>query len=120
MSAINAAADDGAVSDGALFDSAAFDSAVFRQVINNFASGVVVITTVHDGVAHGATVSAISSLSLDPPMLLVCLNSRSATQEAVRSSGQFAVNILADMITTHTEHAKSTQRAGTLRYGGGL
>ena len=42
------------------------------------------------------TVSAVSSLSLEPPMLLVCLNAASATQEAVRRSGRFAVNILAE------------------------
>jgi flavin reductase (DIM6/NTAB) family NADH-FMN oxidoreductase RutF len=61
----------------------AFDGAVFRRVIGNFMSGVVVITTELDGAPHGMTVSAVSSLSLDPPMLLVCLNSRSGTQEAV-------------------------------------
>jgi 4-nitrophenol 2-monooxygenase / 4-nitrocatechol 4-monooxygenase, reductase component len=75
---------------------AAFDGTVFRRVISNFMSGVVVITTTHDGVPHGMTVSAVSSLSLDPPMLLVCLNASSATQEAVRSAGRFAVNILAE------------------------
>jgi flavin reductase (DIM6/NTAB) family NADH-FMN oxidoreductase RutF/DNA-binding GntR family transcriptional regulator len=75
---------------------AGFDGAVFRRVISNFMSGVVVITTRHDGVQHGMTVSAVSSLSLDPPMLLVCLNSASATQEAVRRCGRFAVNILAE------------------------
>jgi 4-nitrophenol 2-monooxygenase / 4-nitrocatechol 4-monooxygenase, reductase component len=42
------------------------------------------------------TVSAVSSLSMDPPMLLVCLNSGSTTQEAVHRSGRFAVNILAE------------------------
>jgi flavin reductase (DIM6/NTAB) family NADH-FMN oxidoreductase RutF/DNA-binding GntR family transcriptional regulator len=75
---------------------AAFDGTVFRRVISNFMSGVVVITTTHDGVPHGMTVSAVSSLSLDPPMLLVCLNASSATQEAVRAAGRFAVNILAE------------------------
>jgi 4-nitrophenol 2-monooxygenase / 4-nitrocatechol 4-monooxygenase, reductase component len=74
----------------------AFDGTVFRRVISNFMSGVVVITTTHGGVPHGMTVSAVSSLSLDPPMLLVCLNAASATQEAVRAAGRFAVNILAE------------------------
>jgi flavin reductase (DIM6/NTAB) family NADH-FMN oxidoreductase RutF len=41
-------------------------------------------------------VSAVSSLSLDPPMLLVCLHAGSATQDAVSKSGRFAVNILAE------------------------
>jgi flavin reductase (DIM6/NTAB) family NADH-FMN oxidoreductase RutF/DNA-binding GntR family transcriptional regulator len=74
----------------------AFDAAVFRQVIGNFMSGVVVLTTVDGGRRYGMTVSAVSSLSLDPPMLLTCLHGRSPTQEAVRSSGRFAVNILGE------------------------
>ncbi len=74
----------------------AFDATIFRRVISNFMSGVVVITTEHDGSRRGMTVSAVSSLSLDPPMLLICLNSASATQEAVHRSGRFAVNILAE------------------------
>jgi flavin reductase (DIM6/NTAB) family NADH-FMN oxidoreductase RutF/DNA-binding GntR family transcriptional regulator len=75
---------------------AAFDATVFRRVIGNFMTGVVVITTEHEGVRRGMTVSAVSSLSMDPPMLLVCLNSGSSTQEAVYRSGRFAVNILAE------------------------
>src|SRR3954451_24570658 len=74
----------------------AFDGTVFRRVISSFMSGVVVITTTDGGAPRGMTVSAVSSLSLDPPMLLVCLNSSSATQEAVRRCGRFAVNILAE------------------------
>ena len=72
------------------------DAAVFRRVIGNFASGVVVITTSVGGRRSGATVSAVSSLSLDPPMLLACLHSASSTQEAVREAGVFAVNVLAE------------------------
>ncbi|MGK5683440.1 flavin reductase [Actinoplanes sp. URMC 104] len=69
---------------------------VFRQVIGHFTSGVVVITAVQDEVPYGMTVSAVCSLSLDPPMLLACLNTASRTQEAVRRSGLFAVNILGE------------------------
>jgi flavin reductase (DIM6/NTAB) family NADH-FMN oxidoreductase RutF/DNA-binding GntR family transcriptional regulator len=77
-------------------DTPAFDATVFRRVIGNFMTGVVVITTEHDGARRGMTVSAVSSLSLDPPTLLVCLNAGSSTQEAVHRSGRFAVNILAE------------------------
>jgi flavin reductase (DIM6/NTAB) family NADH-FMN oxidoreductase RutF/DNA-binding GntR family transcriptional regulator len=73
-----------------------FDAAVFRQVIGHFMSGVVVITTRHEGQPYGMTVSAVSSLSMEPPMLLVCLHSASGTQDAVARSGRFAVNILAE------------------------
>lgn len=75
---------------------ATFDAPVFRRVIGAFTSGVVIVSVTNDGVRFGATVSAVSSLSLDPPMLLVCLNSASATQRAVRAAGVFAVNVLAE------------------------
>ncbi|MEX2291088.1 MAG: flavin reductase [Mycobacteriales bacterium] len=69
---------------------------VFRDVIGCFASGVTVITTTSNGVDHGTTASAVSSLSMDPPMLLICLNKTSETQAAVLESGVFGVNILAE------------------------
>jgi 4-nitrophenol 2-monooxygenase / 4-nitrocatechol 4-monooxygenase, reductase component len=69
---------------------------VFRDVIGRFASGVTVITTTAGGVPYGTTASAVSSLSMDPPMLLVCLNKSSETQRAVAESGVFGVNILAE------------------------
>jgi flavin reductase (DIM6/NTAB) family NADH-FMN oxidoreductase RutF/DNA-binding FadR family transcriptional regulator len=67
---------------------------VFRDVVSRFASGVTVITTQHDGVDYGMTASAMCSLSLEPPMVLVCVNRRAGTRAAVSSSGAFAVNIL--------------------------
>jgi len=66
----------------------------FREVIGHFASGVTVITTTIDGELHGTTASAVSSLSLEPPMLVVCLNLRSATQAAIIRSARFGVSIL--------------------------
>lgn len=72
------------------------DHAVFRDVVGHFASGVTVITTSHEQRRHGVTASAVSSLSMDPPMLLVCLNRQRAANEAVRASGVFAVNILSE------------------------
>ena len=71
------------------------DAAVFRRVIGSFMSGVVVITTSDGELPHGMTVSAVSSLSMDPPMLLACLNTTSRTQDVVTRTGVFAVNILA-------------------------
>jgi flavin reductase (DIM6/NTAB) family NADH-FMN oxidoreductase RutF/DNA-binding GntR family transcriptional regulator len=68
----------------------------FRDVIGRFASGVTVITTRVDDQDFGSTVSAVSSLTDEPPMLLVCLNKASATGQAVKRSGTFAVNVLAE------------------------
>ena len=70
------------------------DRDTFRHVIGHFASGVTVLTTQHGGEDFGATASAVSSLSLDPPMLLVCLNTRGSTQQAIHGSRAFGVNIL--------------------------
>ncbi|HSA49693.1 MAG TPA: flavin reductase family protein [Yinghuangia sp.] len=68
----------------------------FRDLIGRFASGVTVITTVCDGVPYGTTASAMTSVSLDPPMLLVCMNKSSATGQAIAASRHFAVNVLAE------------------------
>src|SRR6478609_3337841 len=72
------------------------DAADFRHVIGHFTSGVAVITTHHDGHAHGMTASAVCSLSLEPPMLLVCASLRAPTQAAILAAGAFAVNILGE------------------------
>ncbi len=72
------------------------DQQVYRDVIGRFASGVTVITTTVDGAPVGTTASAVSSLSLEPPMVLVCLNKTSDTQAALLKSGAFCVNILAE------------------------
>jgi flavin reductase (DIM6/NTAB) family NADH-FMN oxidoreductase RutF/DNA-binding GntR family transcriptional regulator len=68
----------------------------FRDVIGHFASGVTVITAMHDGERRGTTASAVSSLSLEPPMVLICLNKTSATARAVAAARRFAVNILGE------------------------
>jgi flavin reductase (DIM6/NTAB) family NADH-FMN oxidoreductase RutF/DNA-binding GntR family transcriptional regulator len=68
----------------------------FRDVIGHFASGVTVITSRHDGEPKGTTASAVTSLSLEPPMVIVCLNKTSSTGQAVSASGRFAVNILGE------------------------
>jgi flavin reductase (DIM6/NTAB) family NADH-FMN oxidoreductase RutF len=66
----------------------------FRDVMGHFASGVTVITTLDGEEPLGTTASAVSSLSLEPPMLLVCLNVESVTGQGVKRSGAFGVNIL--------------------------
>ncbi len=73
---------------------AALEQDIFREVIGSFASGVTIITTAAEGKDRGTTASAVSSLSLEPPMLLICLNTTSDTQTAILTSGVFAVNIL--------------------------
>ena len=69
---------------------------VFRDVIGRFASGVTIITTTAGDTDFGTTASAVSSLSMDPPMMLICLNRTSDTQAAILQAGVFGVNILAE------------------------
>jgi 4-nitrophenol 2-monooxygenase / 4-nitrocatechol 4-monooxygenase, reductase component len=70
------------------------DGETFRDTIGHFASGVTIITAQHDGTNFGVTANAVTSVSLEPAMLLVCLNRKSRTQGAVSRSRAFAVNIL--------------------------
>jgi flavin reductase (DIM6/NTAB) family NADH-FMN oxidoreductase RutF len=67
----------------------------FRDALSRFASGVTVVTT-HDaeGAFHGLTVSAFCSVSLDPPLVLICIEKATASHSAFVESGVFAVNIL--------------------------
>ncbi|UOQ57094.1 flavin reductase [Leucobacter allii] len=80
------------------------DESVFRNVAGHFASGVTVITTDDGERRYGTTASAVSSLSMDPPMMLVCLNRSSTTHDAVARSGRFAISILSveqDLLARH-------------------
>jgi len=67
----------------------------FRRILGHFATGVTVVTTVDaDARPTGLTVSAFASLSLDPPLVLVCVAHKAQSYAALRESGRFAVNIL--------------------------
>jgi flavin reductase (DIM6/NTAB) family NADH-FMN oxidoreductase RutF len=75
---------------------AGVNAAELRHAMGHFATGVTVITSVRtDGQPVGTTANAVSSLSLDPPLVLVCFDRASTTLEAVRAHGAFAVNVLA-------------------------
>lgn len=67
---------------------------VFLDIMSNFAASVTVVTSTHDGRDHGLTVSAFTSVSLDPPLVLVCVDYRSHSLEAMRAAGGFTVNLL--------------------------
>ena len=67
-----------------------------RKLRGLFASGVAVVTTVHEGQLRGVTVSAFASVSLDPPLVLVCIANEAESKEWIAESGVFAVNILSD------------------------
>lgn len=67
----------------------------FRALIGRFATGVVIVTaTDGSGAKQGMTVNSLTSVSLEPPTLLVCLTRGTRTASAVEESGKFAVSIL--------------------------
>ena len=70
------------------------DEARFRQAMGYFASGVTVVTTEHEGRQYGVTVSSFTSLSLQPKLVLICLDQSNNTQHAIQAAGGFVVNIL--------------------------
>ena len=71
------------------------DAPDFRRVMSFWATGVSVVTAEGDEGPAGATANALSSLSLDPPLVLVCFDLSSRTLGAVRESQRFCINVLA-------------------------
>lgn len=71
------------------------DSDTFRSALGRFASGVTVITTcAPDGTDQGMTASAFCSVSLEPPLILVCVEKIASIHDAIASCSHFAVNVL--------------------------
>lgn len=66
----------------------------FRQVMGHFTTGVTVVTTNSQGVLGGLTVNAFCSVSLNPPLILVCVDLTSNTLPLIRESQTFVVNML--------------------------
>ncbi len=71
-----------------------FTSKDFRSAVGAFATGVTVVTTRGEEHAYGMTANAFSSVSLDPPLVLVCVISPSEGSEHIKRNGCFAVNVL--------------------------
>lgn len=75
----------------------AIDDEDFRAALGRFASGVTVVTTKDAaGNLHGITVSAFCSVSLDPPLVLICIEKTTASHYAFEESAIFVVNILGE------------------------
>lgn len=73
---------------------AAEAAATLRQVMADFASGVTIITTVWDGVAHAMTATAFASVSLDPPLVLVCVSKSSRFHAAITRAEYWVASLL--------------------------
>ena len=70
------------------------NAADFRKAMGCFATGVTIITVDQDGEIHGMTANAFSSVSLDPPLVLVCVDHRARTHAHLHARKRFGVNVL--------------------------
>jgi 3-hydroxy-9,10-secoandrosta-1,3,5(10)-triene-9,17-dione monooxygenase reductase component len=74
--------------------SAVADVELFREVFGQFATGVAVVTAAGPGGVGGMTANALCSLSLEPPLALVCFENGARTLPIVREAGAFGLNVL--------------------------
>ncbi|MET3932245.1 flavin reductase family protein [Arthrobacter sp. OAP107] len=70
------------------------DGLAMRRTMGRFLTGVAVVTTEHSGEQYGMTINSLTSISLDPPILMISLNFNTRTGDAVLASGKFAISIL--------------------------
>ena len=66
----------------------------FRATMRRFPTGVTVVTTLLDGRPKGFTATAFSSVSVEPPMVLICVNRQARTHPLISQAGRFCVNVL--------------------------
>jgi 3-hydroxy-9,10-secoandrosta-1,3,5(10)-triene-9,17-dione monooxygenase reductase component len=72
------------------------DGGTFRLVMGRFATGVTVVTTLAEGQPQGITVNALSSVSLEPPLVMVALDRRRFITPMVQAQGRYAVSVLGE------------------------
>ncbi|MGB9236432.1 MAG: flavin reductase family protein [Terriglobales bacterium] len=82
----------------------------FRKAMGCFATGVTVITVDQDGEIHGMTANAFTSVSLDPPLVLVCVDHRARTHAHLHARKRFGVNVLSsDQQAISEYYARSSE-----------
>ncbi len=82
----------------------------FRKAMGCFATGVTVITVDEDGEVHGMTANAFTSVSLDPPLVLVCVDHRARTHAHLHARKRFGVNVLSSTQQAISEYyARSSE-----------
>jgi flavin reductase (DIM6/NTAB) family NADH-FMN oxidoreductase RutF len=95
-------------------------AAEFRQALGCFGTGVTIITLDDAGAVHGMTANAFTSVSLDPMLILVCVDRKARTHAHLHTQKRFGVNVLAESqqaisqyyANPAREHDKAEQEAG--------
>jgi len=80
------------------------DPETFKDALASWASGVTILTSEHEGQVYGITASSFSTLSMDPLLVLVCIQNGNHLERMVPASGKFAVSVLAsdqDDVSNH-------------------
>jgi flavin reductase (DIM6/NTAB) family NADH-FMN oxidoreductase RutF len=72
------------------------NSSDFRKAMGCFATGVTIITVDLEGVVHGMTANAFASVSLDPPLVLVCVDRKASTHAHLHAKKRFGINVLGE------------------------
>lgn len=90
----------------------------FKAVLGRFATGVTVMAAQVDGVRHGMTANAVASLSLDPLLVLVCIERTARMADRVTASGAFALSILAADQADLSVWFADARQAGDAQFAG--
>lgn len=93
------------------------DPAAFRAVMGHFATGIAVVTTATGGRLHGITVNSLASVSLDPLLVLVCIETAARAHGEIQSAGRFGVSLLGaeQEAASRTFAARGEPESGRLR-----
>jgi flavin reductase (DIM6/NTAB) family NADH-FMN oxidoreductase RutF len=87
-----------------------FAQADFRKAMGTFATGVTIITVDLDGEVHGMTANAFASVSLDPPLVLVCVDHQASTHAHLHAKKRFGINVLCEDQRKISEYYASPER----------
>jgi len=76
----------------------------FRNALGRFATGVVVVTVEHEGQIRGMTVNSFTSVSLDPPLVLVSIDNKSSMHQILPKIGRYGISVLAEDQESFSRH----------------
>jgi len=92
--------------------------ASFRQVLGSFATGVAIVTTRSGDTIHGLTANAFCSVSMEPMLVLVCVDKQAYSHDLMLASQNFGINILAAEHQPHAERFANNDLEAPQRYAG--
>ena len=87
------------------------NSSEFRKAMGCFATGVTIITVDLDGEVHGMTANAFASVSLDPPLVLVCVDHKTRTHAHLHAKKRFGINVLSEDQRAISEYYARVERS---------